>query len=140
VDVLHGLTFADAARAATEPAGQLAVIDGDFGRDVRPTYPSSTTGRTSSPRPRRRRRGSRRPHLWLGQNSFAPSTYGGGEARRDVLLANWRQSADELMFVIGDVDAKVVIWQDRRSAPRRCAHAPGLVALPGRARRRRRRS
>ena len=29
-----------------------------------------------------------------------------------LCVANWRQSADEHAFVLGDADAKVVIWQD----------------------------
>src|SRR5438105_6082750 len=52
--------------------------------------------------------------LWLGQNCH--------RVREGLLAAakiggvfcpvNWRQTAQELEFVIGDVDARVVIWQD----------------------------
>jgi long-chain acyl-CoA synthetase len=52
--------------------------------------------------------------LWLGQNChrlfeclFAVAKLGG-----IVVPANWRQTAPELAFVIDDVDARVVIWQD----------------------------
>src|SRR2546429_9657387 len=40
VDVLHGLTFADVLREQRRSRPeQVAVVDGDFGRDVRLTYP-----------------------------------------------------------------------------------------------------
>jgi acyl-CoA synthetase (AMP-forming)/AMP-acid ligase II len=52
--------------------------------------------------------------LWLGQNChrvleclFAAAKLGGV-----VCPANWRQTAPELAFVIDDLDARVVVWQD----------------------------
>jgi long-chain acyl-CoA synthetase len=53
--------------------------------------------------------------LWLGQNSFR---------LQELLLAccvlgarfcpaNWRQSPEELAFVLGDLDPTVVVWQDQ---------------------------
>lgn len=52
--------------------------------------------------------------LWLGQNChrlfeclFAVAKLGG-----IVVPANWRQTAPELAFMIDDVDARVVFWQD----------------------------
>jgi long-chain acyl-CoA synthetase len=52
--------------------------------------------------------------LWLGQNChrlleclFAVAKLGGV-----VCPANWRQTAPELAFVVDDIDARVVIWQD----------------------------
>jgi long-chain acyl-CoA synthetase len=52
--------------------------------------------------------------LWLGQNChrvleglLAAAKIGGV-----FCPVNWRQTAQELEFVIGDVDARVVIWQD----------------------------
>src|SRR2546423_1401399 len=52
--------------------------------------------------------------LWLGQNChrvleglLAAAKVGGV-----FCPVNWRQTAQELEFVIGDVDARVVIWQD----------------------------
>ena len=52
--------------------------------------------------------------LWLGQNChrlleclFAVAKLGGV-----VCPANWRQSAPELAFVIDDMDARMVVWQD----------------------------
>src|SRR5207237_135158 len=44
---------------------------------------------------------------------------------------NWRQTAQELEFVIGDVDARVVIWQDAEigDAVRTARDASGSKAL-----------
>jgi acyl-CoA synthetase (AMP-forming)/AMP-acid ligase II len=52
--------------------------------------------------------------LWLGQNSFriqemllACSLLGAG-----FCPANWRQTPDELAFVIDDLEPRVVVWQE----------------------------
>jgi long-chain acyl-CoA synthetase len=52
--------------------------------------------------------------LWLGQNSFRVMEGLLAAAKVGAMFcpANWRQSADELAFVIDDVDPKVVIWQE----------------------------
>ena len=116
MDVLHGLTFADVVREHRRSwPEQLAVVDGDFGRDVRLTYPELDD------------RASRLANalaaagvgtgdrvLWLGQNSFRVLEGLAAAAKLGAMFcpANWRQSADELAFIIDDVDAKVVIWQD----------------------------
>jgi acyl-CoA synthetase (AMP-forming)/AMP-acid ligase II len=116
VDVLHGLTFADVLREhrRSRPK-QLAVVDRDFGRDVRLTYAAlddrvnrlahalTSAGVGSGDRV-----------LWLGQNSFRVLEGLAAAAKLGAMFcpANWRQSADELAFVIDDVDAQVVIWQD----------------------------
>ena len=89
VDVLHGLTFADVLREQRRSRPeQLAVVDGDFGRDVRLTYPElddRTNQLANALAAAGVGHGDR--ILWLGQNSFrvveAPG--GGGEARGDVL-------------------------------------------------------
>jgi acyl-CoA synthetase (AMP-forming)/AMP-acid ligase II len=124
-----GLTLGDVVREhrRTYPRG-VAVVDGD----VRLTWPAlddrvnrlanALAGVGFG-------RGDRL--LWLGQNSFrlleallAVAKLGGM-----VCPANWRQSPDELAFVIGDLDPRVVIWQraeigDRVDAAR-SASAPG---------------
>jgi acyl-CoA synthetase (AMP-forming)/AMP-acid ligase II len=116
VDLLRSLTFADVLREHRRSRpDQLAVVDADFGRDVRLTYPQLDE------------RANRLAHalagtgvgpgdrvLWLGQNSFRVLEGLAAAAKLGAMLcpANWRQSADELAFVVGDVDAKVVIWQD----------------------------
>jgi len=116
VDVLHGLTFADVLREQRRSRPeQVAVVDGDFNRDFRLTYPELDD------------RANRLANalaaagvgvgdriLWLGQNSFRVVETLAAAAKIGAMFcpANWRQSADELAFVLGDVDAKVVVWQD----------------------------
>ena len=52
--------------------------------------------------------------LWLGQNSFRVVELLLAAAKVGAMCcpANWRQTAEELAFVIGDFDAGVVVWQD----------------------------
>jgi acyl-CoA synthetase (AMP-forming)/AMP-acid ligase II len=115
VDVLHGLTFADVLREQRRSRPeQVAVVDADFGRDVRLTYPQLDD------------RSNRLANalvaggvghgdriLWLGQNSFRVVEALAAAAKIGAMFCpvNWRQSADELAFVLDDVDAKVVVWQ-----------------------------
>jgi acyl-CoA synthetase (AMP-forming)/AMP-acid ligase II len=116
VDVLHGLTLADVLREHRRTWPQKpAVVDRDFGRDVRLTYPELDE------RVNRLARalaavgvGAGDRVLWLGQNSFRVLEGLAAAAKLGAMFcpANWRQSADEMAFVIDDVDAKVVIWQD----------------------------
>jgi long-chain acyl-CoA synthetase len=51
--------------------------------------------------------------LWLGQTSFRVFELLGACAKLGAMVcpANWRQSAEELAFVLDDFDPKVVIWQ-----------------------------
>jgi acyl-CoA synthetase (AMP-forming)/AMP-acid ligase II len=116
VDVLHGLTFGDVLREHRRSwPRKPAVVDHDFGRDVRLTYPELDD--------RVNRFAGALAHagvgpgdrvLWLGQNSFRVLEGLAAAAKLGAMFcpANWRQSADEMAFVIDDVDAKVVIWQD----------------------------
>lgn len=52
--------------------------------------------------------------LWLGQNSFRILELLAAVAKIGAVcgIVNWRQTADELAFVIDDVGALVVVWQD----------------------------
>jgi long-chain acyl-CoA synthetase len=52
--------------------------------------------------------------LWLGQNSFRIVEGLLAAAKLGAMFCpvNWRQSAEELAFVIDDLDARVVVWQD----------------------------
>jgi acyl-CoA synthetase (AMP-forming)/AMP-acid ligase II len=52
--------------------------------------------------------------LWLGQNSHHVLELLVACARLGALLcpANWRQSADELRFLLADVDPQLVVWQE----------------------------
>ena len=52
--------------------------------------------------------------LWAGQNSHRIIECLGAAAKLGAVccVANWRQSADELAFVLEDSEPSVVIWQD----------------------------
>jgi acyl-CoA synthetase (AMP-forming)/AMP-acid ligase II len=52
--------------------------------------------------------------LWLGQNSFRILELIVAAAKLGAIVcpANWRQSPDELDFIIADADPKLVVWQD----------------------------
>jgi long-chain acyl-CoA synthetase len=58
--------------------------------------------------------------LWLGQNSFRVLEALLAVAKLGGMLcpANWRQSPDELAFVIADLDPRVVIWQQEEIGER----------------------
>lgn len=116
MEVVHRLTFSDVLREhGRSYPEQTAMVDRDFGRDVRLTYAEldervdrlacalSSVGVGPGDRV-----------LWLAQNSFRVLEGLIAAARLGAMLcpANWRQSTDEMAFVIDDVDAKVVIWQD----------------------------
>ncbi len=53
--------------------------------------------------------------LWLGQNSFRVLEGLLVAAKLGAMFcpANWRQSAEEMAFVVDDIDARVVIWQEQ---------------------------
>jgi len=116
MDALHGLTFADVLREhrRSRPA-QLAAVDSDFGRDLRLTYPQlddRTNRLANSLAAAGVGDGDR--ILWLGQNSFRVLETLAASAKLGAMVcpANWRQSADELAFVLDDLDPKVVLWQE----------------------------
>ena len=52
--------------------------------------------------------------LWLGQNCHRVLEGLLAAAKLGAVFCpvNWRQTAEELAFVIDDVDARVVIWQE----------------------------
>src|SRR5215207_5603871 len=108
---LHSLTLGDLVREHRRswPLG-TAVVDGD----VRLTYPelddrvnrlcSSLAAEGVGPGDRL---------LWLGQNSFRilESLLAAAKLGAVLCVANWRQSAAELRFVIDDLAPAVVFWQ-----------------------------
>jgi long-chain acyl-CoA synthetase len=112
MDSLHALTVADVVREhrRSHPEG-LAMVDGE----IRLTWPEFddranqlaqallTDGFVPGDR-----------ILWLGQNSFRILEALTAAAKIGGVLCpvNWRQSAQELAFVIDDVDAELVIWQE----------------------------
>ncbi len=90
---------------------QLALVDGD----VRLTWPEldARVHRVAAALTANGvARGDR--ILWLGQNSFRVLELLFACARVGAVIcpANWRQSPDELAFVIDDVDARIVVWQE----------------------------
>jgi len=112
VDVRHALTLGDLLREHRRSRpDQLAVVDGD----VRLTYPALDervnrlanalvgAGVASGDR-----------ILWLGQNSFRVLELLLAAAKVGAMFcpANWRQTADELAFVIDDLSPAVVVWQE----------------------------
>jgi len=111
-DLLHSLTLGDVLREHTRSRpGQLAAVDGE----VRLTYPAldarvnrlarALAGAGVGPGDR---------VLWLGQNSYRVLELLLAAAKLGALFcpANWRQTADELAFVVDDFTPTVVIWQD----------------------------
>ena len=112
MDPLHAITLGDVLRElGRSHPGRTAVVDGE----VRLTFDeldarvdrlaAALAARGVGP-------GGRL--LWLGQNSFRVLELLLAAARLGAVLcpANWRQSVDELVFVIDDVDPTVVVWQE----------------------------
>jgi acyl-CoA synthetase (AMP-forming)/AMP-acid ligase II len=112
MDPLHSTTLADVLREHRRSRPQrLGVVDGD----VRRTFPELDE------------RVNRLAHalaaegvgagdrvLWLGQNSARIIELLLAAAKLGAMFcpANWRQTADELVFVVEDLDPEVVVWQD----------------------------
>jgi acyl-CoA synthetase (AMP-forming)/AMP-acid ligase II len=91
VDGRVRLTYAELDRRAERMAGALAARGVDAGDRV----------------------------VWLGQNSWRVLELMLAAARRGAILcpANWRSSADELRFVLDDLDPALVVWQDEEIGP-----------------------
>ncbi|MCW2883383.1 MAG: AMP-dependent synthetase and ligase [Streptosporangiaceae bacterium] len=68
--------------------------------------------------------------LWLGQNSFRVLELLLASARLGAIFcpANWRQSADELAYILTDLTPKVVVWEDSEATEK----ARGQVTLDAR--------
>jgi len=112
VDQLHTLTLSDVVRqhARTHPAKTALVCGSDrftyveFDRRVDQLCAALAADGF--------RAGDR--ILWVGQNCHRLLEGLVAAARLGGVFCpvNWRQSAEELVFVIDDVDAALVIWQD----------------------------
>ncbi len=113
---MHELTFADVLREHRRSRPEHpAAIDADFRRDARLTFAALDARvnqlagalRTAGVEP-----GDRL--LWLGQNSFRVLEGLLAAAKVGAMFcpANWRQSADELAFVIDDLRPRLVVWQE----------------------------
>jgi long-chain acyl-CoA synthetase len=131
MDTLHAITLGDVLREhrRSRPA-RVAVVDGD----VRLTYPELDE------------RVNRLAHalaaegvgpgervLWLGQNSARIVELLLAAAKLGAMCcpANWRQTPDEIAFVIDDLTPRVVIWQEDEvgetvGAARSRASAPAM--------------
>jgi len=131
VDPLHSLTLGDVLREnrRSYPQRDALVCGGD--RYTFPDMDDRVNRLTNALLAEGFSEGDR--ILWLGQNChrvleglLAAAKVGGV-----FCPVNWRQTAQELEFVIGDVDARVVIWQDTEigDAVRAAREASGSKAL-----------
>ena len=109
--MLHSLSLSDVLAEHARSRPQVtAVVDGD----VRLTYPeldARVARLADALHARGVLPGSR--ILWLGQNSHAVLELLLAASRLGAVLcpANWRQSADELRFVLADLTPAVVVWE-----------------------------
>ena len=135
MDTLHALTLADvlAEHRRSYPEQTAVVCRGD-----RYTYPEldarvsrlANAFRAAGVEP-----GDR--VLWLGQNChrLLECLLAGARSGAILCAANWRQAAQELAFVIGDVQPSVVVWQEDEIGPavrdaRQIAAAGGAAGAP----------
>ncbi|MER5998346.1 AMP-binding protein [Nonomuraea angiospora] len=109
--MIHSLSLSDllADHARSRPQ-VTAVVDGE----VRRTYPeldARVTRLADALAGRGVAAGER--VVWLGQNSHAVLELLLACSRLGAILcpANWRQSEDELRFVLSDLTPKVVVWE-----------------------------
>lgn len=109
---LHALTLADLLRGNSRsyPA-QVATVCGE----TRASYPE-LDDRTSRVANALASSGVTRGDrvLWIGQNCHRVLELLLACAKLGAIFcpANWRQSPDELAFVVSDADPRVVVWQD----------------------------
>ncbi len=131
IDLLHALTLGDVlAEHRRSYPQRTAVVDGA----VRLTWPEldDRVNRLASALTAHGvHQGDRL--LWLGQNSWRLLELLLAAARTGTVCvpANWRQSADELAWVVADADPAVTVWQEGEigeaaRAAREQAGAPGL--------------
>jgi acyl-CoA synthetase (AMP-forming)/AMP-acid ligase II len=111
VDLVHTLTLGDLAREQRRSRpGLTAVVDGT----TRLTYEqldANTSQNAAGLAAAGVGTGER--VLWLGQTSFQVLELLIGCAKAGAILcpANWRQSTEELQFVLDDLQPKVVVWE-----------------------------
>lgn len=109
---LHAFTLADVPREHRRSyPRQLAAVDGE----IRLTWPD-LDDRVNQLANALHTSGLGRGDvvLWMGQNSHRviETLLACAKIGAVCCVSNWRQSVDEFAFVIGDADAKVVIWQE----------------------------
>ena len=131
MDLLHWLTLGDVLREHRRSYPQkTALVCGDD----RLTYPEFDDRVNQLANALRGAGvGERDRVLWLGQNCHRvlEGMLAAGKIGAVFCPVNWRQSAEELAFVIDDVDAKVVIWQETEigDVTRQAREASGSRAL-----------
>src|SRR5439155_9145453 len=127
MDIPHTLTLGDILREHRRSQPQkAALVCGDH-RLTYPAFDERVNRLANALRAEGFAEGDR--ILWLGQNChrvleglLAAAKLGGM-----FCPVNWRQSAKELEFVIDDLDARAVIWQDEEigDAARQARDASG---------------
>jgi acyl-CoA synthetase (AMP-forming)/AMP-acid ligase II len=112
MDLLHTFSLADVSREHRRSYPERpAVVDGD----TRLTWPqfddrvNQLANALSAERV-----GPGDVVLWMGQNSYRILECLAAAAKLGAVcgIVNWRQSADEMAFVIADAGAAVTIWQE----------------------------
>jgi long-chain acyl-CoA synthetase len=117
VDPLHDLTLADVGREHRRSRpGRTAVVC----REYRATYPELDvrTNRLANAL-LAAGIGAGDPLLWLGQNChrLLESLVACAKIGAFFVPANWRQTAEELVTMLGDVSPRLVLWQDEEIGP-----------------------
>jgi acyl-CoA synthetase (AMP-forming)/AMP-acid ligase II len=111
MDLLHSLTLGDVVREHRRSYPErTAVVDGEV-RLTWPQFDDRVNQVAHALRAEGFAQGDR--ILWLGQNSFRILEVLCAAAKLGGVFCptNWRQSAQELAFVIDDVEPTLVIWQ-----------------------------
>ncbi|MFF5206453.1 AMP-binding protein [Streptosporangium sp. NPDC000396] len=114
--MIHQLTLSDVLAEHARSRPQVtAVVDGE----TRLTYPE-LDGRVTRLANALAARGVTAGErvLWLGQNSHAVLELLLASSRLGAVFcpANWRQSTDELSFIVDDLAPKVVVWEGSEAA------------------------
>ena len=114
MDLRHGVTVGDVAREHRRSRPLVtATVDGD-GRWTWPAFDDRVNRLANALLADGVGPGDR--VLWVGQNSarLLELLVAAAKIGAACCPVNWRQSAAELAFVLGDVDAAVVVWQQAR--------------------------
>ena len=115
--MIHSLTLSDVLSEHARSRPQVtAVVDGE----VRLSYPQldERVSRLAGALAAREVVAGDRV-MWLGQNSHAVLELLLACSRLGAIFcpANWRQSADELRFVLDDLGPRVVVWETSDAVP-----------------------
>jgi len=114
MDLRHGVTVGDVAREHRRSRPLVtAVVDG-HGRSTWPAFDDRVNRLANALVADGVGAGDR--VLWVGQNSarLLELLVAAAKVGAACCPVNWRQSAAELAFVLDDVDASVVVWQQAK--------------------------